>query len=248
MAPETGVLNLVRRAYLCTNRQGPNAPLMNKNTPFCCFLVLFLAMVPRSNAQKNADWQFKGEQDGIRIYHQITPGLLHIKLSTAVKAPLAGIVTLFTDVDHYSLWGYKISHSRLLHRESSAELWYYAVYDFPWPLTDRDIILRSRIEQDPHTHSIRISNTPYPAYLPENKGIERIRNTTTQWLFVPGEGGWVYVEQQISTDSAEGLPDWLVKLTADTGPRETAKAVRKILQQERYQTARLLHIKEKIGP
>lgn len=195
-------------------------------------------------AQKASDWQYKGEKEGIKIYHQKTPGLLHIKLSTSVKAPLSGIAALFSDVDNYKDWGYKISQSRMLRRESPTEVWYYAKYDFPWPLDDRDIILHSKMEQDPSTRRISVTNTPYPAYLPEKKGVVRIKNTTTRWLFVPGEGGWVYLEQQIATDSAEGVPDWLVKMTADTGPRETAKAIRKILQQEKYQTAQLAHIKE----
>ena len=195
-------------------------------------------------AQKAAAWQFKGEQDGIKIYHQKTPGLLHIKLTTSVKVPLSGIVSLFSDADHYHNWGYKISHSKLLKRESPMELWYYAKYDFPWPLDDRDIILHSKMEQDPVSKNIKITNTPYPAYLPENKGVLRIKNTHTRWLFVPSENGWVYVEQEISTDSAEDMPDWLVKMTADTGPRETAKAVRKILQQAQYQHAKLAHIRD----
>lgn len=195
-------------------------------------------------AQKSAAWEYKGEQEGIKIYHQKTPGLLHIKLSTSVKAPLSGIAALFSDVDNYKDWGYKVSHSRLLKRVSSTELWYYAKFDFPWPLDDRDIILHSKMEQDPNTLQIRITNTPYPTYLPENKGVMRMKNTTTRWLFVPGEDGWVYVEQQISTDSANDMPEWLVKMTADTGPRETAKAVRKILRQDQYQNARLTHIKD----
>lgn len=198
----------------------------------------------RLAGQSSSAWEFQGEKDGVKIYHQKTPGLLHIKLSTLVKAPMSGIAALFSDVDHYRDWGYKISVSKLLQRVSPLEVWYYAKYDFPWPLDDRDIILQSKMEQDPITRKITIVNTPYPAYLPEKKGVVRIKNTTTRWLFMPGEAGWVYVEQQISTDSAADMPEWLVKMTADTGPRETAKSVRKILQQERYQMAKLAHIKD----
>ncbi len=206
-----------------------------------CF---FISISSSLFAQNDSNWEFKGEKEGIKIYHQKTAGLLHIKLATAVKAPLSGIVALFSDVDHYTDWGYKIIQSRLLKRVSNNELWYYAMYDFPWPLDDRDIILHSKIEQDPISRRITILNTPYPAYLPDNKGVVRIQNATTRWIFIPGENGWVYVEQLISTDSAENLPEWLIKLTADTGPRETAKSVRRILQQEKYQLVKLAHIKD----
>ena len=210
-------------------------------TAFVCLLFAFHFSL---FAQNNDQWEFKGEKDGIKLYHRKSPGFLHIKLSTSIKVPLSGIVALFSDVDHYKDWGYKMSESRLLKRVSSMENWYYARYDFPWPLDDRDIILQSKIEQDQKTRKISILNTPYPAYLPENKGVERIKNTTTRWSFSPGESGWVYVEQEITTDSAEGMPDWLINMTVDTGPRETARAVRNLLQQEKYQTARLAYVKE----
>ncbi|MDO8366889.1 MAG: hypothetical protein Q7T20_08845 [Saprospiraceae bacterium] len=210
---------------------------------FIC-LMLAMAHIQTLFAQKQSDWEYKGEKDGIKIYHQKTPGLLHIKLATSVKAPLSGIAALFSDVDQYSVWGYKMSHSRLLHRVSPTEVWYYAKYDLPWPLDDRDIILQSKMQQDPVTRRIVVTNTPHPAYLPEYKGIMRIKNTNTRWTFVPGKDGWVYLEQQIATDSAKDMPEWFVNMTADTGPRETAKAVRKILKKEQYQAVKLAHIKD----
>lgn len=197
------------------------------------------------SAQEPGVWIFRGEQDGIKIYHRKTEGLLHIKLCTSLKAPLAGIAELFTDVGTYGQWGYKLEEARLLRRVSETELYYYALYDFPWPIEDRDIILHSKLEQNPVSKIMTITNTPIPDYLPEKPGILRIRNTNTKWSFVPGDGGWVYTEQQISTDSAEGLPDWLVKLTADTGPRETARAIRKVLAAERFQKASSSLIREK---
>lgn len=208
------------------------------------FLLLALALQVAIFAQSPSNWEYKGEKEGVKVYHQKTPGLLHIKLSTAVKVPLSGIAALFSDVDHYKDWGYKICESRLLRRVSPIEAWYYAKYDFPWPMDDRDIILQSKMQQDPGTRQIVITNTPYPAYLPEEQGVFRIKNTFTRWSFVPNDGGWVSVEQQISTDSAEDMPDWLIKMTVDTGPRETAKSVRKILQQEKYQNAQLDFIKD----
>jgi hypothetical protein len=208
-------------------------------------LLLHLCLLSfHAPAQDANKWEFKSEKDGCKIYHQHTEGLLHIKLATSFKVPLSGIALLFSEVESYTQWGYKMVESRLLRRVSDTELYYYARYDFPWPISDKDIILHSKLSQNPATGVLTIVNTPQPDYLPVKKGIERIRNTTTRWQFTKGNGGWVYTEQLISTDSAEGLPDWLVKLTADTGPRETAGNIRKMLSQERFQKATLAHIRE----
>lgn len=213
---------------------------MKSSTFFALLLVLWHLSI---GAQSPDNWEYQSERDGIKIYHQESPGMMHIKLTTSWQAPLAGIVTLFSDVNTYTSWGYKMVEARLLKRVSETEIYYYARYDFPWPMEDRDIILRSRIEQDAKTHRVSITNTPQPDFLAEVPGVQRIKNTTTRWLFVPGNNGWVYTEQQISTDSAADAPDWLVKMTIDTGPRETAKAIRRMLQQPRFQQASLPYIK-----
>lgn len=212
-----------------------------KTLLFCLISTCYWHWMP---AQHSEEWSYKGEKEGIKIYHRQSPGMYHIKLSTSLKVPLAGIVTLFSDVSTYTAWGYKMTEARLLRRVSDTEMYYYARYDFPWPMDDRDIILHSVIEQDPKTREIRIVNTPKPDFLPPTKGVVRIYNTQTQWRFVPGNDGWIYIEQQIATDSANDMPDWLIQMTVDTGPRETAKNIRKILKGERFQRAALAYIRE----
>lgn len=218
---------------------------MEKFAQISHFLLLLCLLLADAIFAQNKDaWVIRSEKDGIQIYHQNTPGLYHLKIGAAIQVSPSGVVALFSDVANYPNWGYKMSEARLLKRVSEGEIWYYALYDFPWPISDRDIILQSKITQNPQNKQIRISTTPYPEYLPVQKGVERIQNSTTQWVFTPGQNGWGYMEQQISTDAAEDLPDWLVKMTIDTGPRETMKAVRRSLQTEKYQTVRLPHIKD----
>ncbi len=196
------------------------------------------------NAQTAQGWVLKEEKDGVKIYHQETPGLMHVKLSTTLNTTLSGIATLFSEVESYPVWGYKVAESKLLRRVSPTEMYYYSKFDFPWPMDDRDIVLHSVLVQDPTTKRITITNTPMPDYTPEKKGVTRIRNSKTLWTIVPGKNGTLYVEQQISTDSGANMPEWLVKMTIDTGPRETIKGIKKALVQKHYQTAKMAHIKD----
>jgi hypothetical protein len=64
----------------------------------------------------------KREKDGVKIFHQRSPGLLHIKATGSIKVPLSGIAALFADVDNYMAWGYKIMESRLLKRVPETEV------------------------------------------------------------------------------------------------------------------------------
>ncbi len=210
----------------------------------CLCLFCWAATAPLATAQTEQGWVFKNETDGVKIYHQETPGMLHVKLSTTLKSSLSGIATLFSEVESYPVWGYKVAESKLLRRVSPTEMYYYSKFDFPWPMDDRDIVLHSVLVQDPVTRRITITNTPQPDYVAENKGVTRIRNSKTKWTITPTGNGDLQVEQQISTDSGANMPDWLVKMTIDTGPRETIKGIRKTLGQQHYQTAKLAHIKD----
>jgi len=210
-----------------------------------CLCLFCWTLVPATvTAQTEQGWVFKNETDGVKIYHQQTPGMMHVKLSTTLKATLSGIATLFSEVETYPVWGYKVAESKLLRRVSPTDMYYYSKFDFPWPMDDRDIVLHSVLAQDPTTRRITIINTPQPDYVAENKGVIRIRNSKTQWTITPAGNGNLHIEQQISTDSGSNMPDWLVKMTIDTGPCETIKGIRKTLTQQHYQTAKLGHIKD----
>ena len=71
-----------------------------------------------------------------------------------------------------------------------------------------------------------------------------MRDASTKWTIFPGGGGWIYVEYLIHSDPGGSLPDWLVNMAIDVGPRETIKGIRTMLQQDKYKNAKLMHIQE----
>lgn len=203
--------------------------------------LLFLLPV---TAQNKDGWIFKHDKDAVKVYYRKTSGIYELKLVTSLKVPLSGIVQLFDDVNKYAEWGYKISESRLLKRVSPTEMYYYSRLDFPWPMSDRDVVLHTRLQQDTHNLSITSSSTAVPDYLPEVKDVVRVRKANTKWSLVPGPGGWLYIEYYLYSDPGGNIPDWAINMALDMGPRETIKRMREILKDPYYQNSKLAHIKE----
>ena len=195
-------------------------------------------------AQNSTDWVFKNEKEGVKVYYRKTSEIHELKLVTSLNVSLSGLVTLLSEVENYPKWGYKVSESRELKKVSANETYYYSKLDFPWPLDDRDVVVRSSIVQDPVSRRVTATSISYPDYLPANKGVVRMRNAKTTWTLVPGQGGWTYVEYFISSDPGGSLPDWLVNMALDVGPRETIKNIRSFVRQEKYQTAKLAYLKD----
>lgn len=207
----------------------------------CSAALLFFAQIV--TAQPNDGWVFKNEKEAVKVYLRRTADVNEIKLITSLKSPLSGLVQLFSEVENYPTWGYKVIESRLIRRVSDHECYYYSRIDFPWPLNDRDLVMHSILEQDPVTRAITARSEAVPDMLPEVPDVVRMRTAHTKWTLIPGAGGWVYVEYYIYSNPAGNIPDWLVNMAVDTGPRETIKNMRQLLQQPRYQTAKLAYIK-----
>lgn len=206
-------------------------------------LVLWGSMYSVS-AQNSEDWIYKGVKDGVKVFYRKQTAIYELKLATSFESSLSGIIHLLSEVENYPVWGYKVKESRLLKRISPTEIIYYSRLDFPWPLDDRDVVLHSKMEQDPVSKRVISTSVALPDYIPAYNGVVRMRDASTKWTIFPGGGGWIYVEYLIHSDPGGSLPDWLVNMGLDMGPRETIKGMRGLLQQPQYRQAKLAHIKE----
>lgn len=208
------------------------------------FQLMLVSLFAFAQNPSGDGWVFKNEKDGIKVWYRKTSDIHEIKLATSLKTPLSGLVKLLSEPEHYPEWGYKVSEARLLKQVSDHETYYYSKFDFPWPLDDRDLIMHSVMEQDPITRKLVSHSVAMPDYISRNKGTTRITTAQTTWTMVPGAGGWVYIEYYIYSSPGGSLPDWAVNMAIDVGPRETIKGIRKFIQQEKYQQAKLAYIKD----
>lgn len=206
-------------------------------------LLLFIFVVPPPGIFAQ-NWELRKETDGVKIYQRQTAAGHEIKLLTTFQYSLSAMVALFNNVADYPRWGYKVQQSRLLKRLNDNEFYYYQQFDFPWPLTDRDVVMHSRISQDPATHVVTLHSEAAPDYLPENDGFVRVRKANVQWTLTPLSANLIQAEYWLNSDPGGLLPDWTVNLAADTGPVQTVQNMKKVLAEEQYRAARLAYIKE----
>ncbi len=210
---------------------------------FLLVVLIGLSHVPVF-AQSNAGWVLKNDKENVKVFYKKTDAIQEIKLVTSLKTTLSGLVDLLSEVENYPTWGYKIMESRLLKRVSDTEMYYYTRLDFPWPLADRDLVMHTVLKQDPVSHRVVSSSNAVADYLPVVPEVVRITDARTQWLLVPGNDGWVYVEYFLHSNPGGNIPDWAVNMAIDVGPRETIKGLRNLLPKTRYQASRLDYIKD----
>lgn len=205
-------------------------------------LLLWLPLGAWSQATP-PPWKFRHEKNGVKVFtrRDSATGILELKLRTEVKAPLHAVVALANDVPNLKNWAYRLDESYLIKKISDTEGYMYMRTDFPYPFSDRDMVIHYVIKQDPVT--LQVTSTSKSAYqlLPEKKGIIRIKLIETKWTYTPLANGLVALEYQLKSDPAGNIPKWLINLAADDGPVKSILGLKE--QLPRYLNQRVAFLK-----
>ncbi len=207
------------------------------------FLTLFITYC--TSAQENP-WKLKKDKNGIKVFFRDGEGtkIKELRFETTVKASLSSIVALLDDIPGYQNWVYKSTRSSMVERVSPTEMYYYEEINFPWPMSNRDVIAHSTLRQDPVTKIIESNSVSAHTLLPENDGIVRITILDFRWKFTPVEDGVVNVDYYLKSDPGGIIPAWLINLAIDQGPLKTMEKFKELLENKKYKNVQLAYIDE----
>ena len=205
-----------------------------------------MAQVGFSVGQDNNGWKLKKQQDGISVYSREVAGsrFKEIKVTVNIQTSLSGIIALFKDVPAYPLWVYLCEKPETVKQGSETEDYYYSETAAPWPVSNRDVVVYSRIRQDPDTKVVTSKSKNVTGIVPEKKGIVRIPMLKSLWTLIPKGNGRVDVSYELIVDPGGWIPAWLVNMTMAVGPYNTILNMREELKKEKYQSAKYTCIKE----
>lgn len=190
----------------------------------CLFGSLALADAP-------APWVKVHEQAGI-VVHRRPPSdskLSEFRARGVVEAPLPAVLAVLQDHGHAKDWSYRCVASRLLEKPDPHSEIVYERSGAPWPVQDRDVIVRSDETYDAAAHQVRITmkSIDYPK-IPPVSGAVRMPFLRGHWtLTVEHDGAWTHVEYQIHADAGGMIPDWLADNGSKMVPHDTLVALRK---------------------
>ncbi len=197
-------------------------------------LVLALFIVMNVTAQE-AKWRFVKEAHGIKVYYRDIPkhNLNEVKIQTTFNTNLSTIVEALRDVETYPNWVYKASSSKIIKRFGDNEMIYYNKLDFPWPLSDRDIAIHTKIVQDQNSKEVTSISFAVPNSIPKNQDLVRILEFNSMWVFKPINGK-VQAEYTFKSNPGGNIPAWMVNMSLDEGPIKTIQNFKKILVSKKY--------------
>jgi hypothetical protein len=162
-----------------------------------------------------------------------------VKAVGVVEASMSRIAYVLMDVKTTKEWVYGTKVCTLLKQMTPSDLIYYSEVDLPWPVSNRDFIIRITLTQDPKTRVMTIVAENMPTYISEKNGIIRIQRSSGLWHITPVDATHVRVEYTLQVDPGGWIPAWLVNMVASTGPYQSFIGLRKQVKKEKYRDARL---------
>lgn len=188
----------------------------------CLFLVACLDGVCQS-------WTFVKERDGIRIFtrKEVNSSLKSFRGVADLHTEMGTICELLGNGKNFDWWDKNISEVKVLGFEPGKFIRYYLVYDVPWPISDRDLVVDARITYDSSTKTETIMARPLLNTIPEKKDLVRIKSYWQKWVVQKTGPNQVHVVLEGFVDPGGNIPSWLYNMVITDTPLKVIREVRK---------------------
>lgn len=205
-----------------------------------CLLAITLALQPVPTLQAAEDWELRKEEGGIRVLTRPQPDSDFAAVRAEMlleNVSLAALTALIEDPEACSLLESRCAEARVLERRNEQEMLLYRHNDMPFPIKDRDMVLRVTTAQDPETLQVVITLQTEDGVLPDNPRRVRLPSAESAWIFTPRGEGRVEVVSEGHIDPGASLPAWMLNRFLVDAPFATMQAVAKAATSEPYISA-----------
>jgi len=210
----------------------------------CVGHLLILCCLLLSLSAAGQAWELKTQEEGIKVYTRPVENsaIKAIKVECTVEASLSQLTAVLLDIPASDEWVYATKYCRVQKMLSPNEFIYHSEIEVPWPVSNRDFIVRVKLEQD-SAKTLTVSGENLPQYLNEQEGVVRILHTVSHWAATPRDN-YVDIVFTLHVDPGGLIPAWLINLFATRGPLETFRNLRNQVKKPEYQDARFDFILE----
>ena len=206
-------------------------------------LWLLVALVMPGTAAAGA-WETVLEENGLRVQQRPYEGspLLEVRGEIQVSASLNAIMALLKDADYNHEWVHRSRGATILEESGYVQAYVYGIVNAPWPIQDRDTVVRFDYVQDPETREIVIDFTNFPDLVPEEPGLVRVPDIGGFWRLRPLHDGRVDIVYQVHGNPGGWVPTWIANYAAVMSVSETLRKLPQAVQ--RYAGARSEFVRE----
>lgn len=176
-------------------------------------------------------WELSAQQHGIDVYTRPVAGsgIKEFKGVAEIDASTTSILALLRDSDRFKTWFPNTPESKLLKRDGDVS-YQYSVMATPWPISDRDNVLRSVTQVDREADVVRITVSAAPDEYPPQADRVRVRKANGSWLLKAVNASKTLVTFQMHLEPGGGIPQWMINVRVVETPLEAIANMRQALK------------------
>lgn len=209
-------------------------------------MLVAVALAHSAGAAAAQPWTRVKSQDGIDVFSRPVAGSpIHaVRGVMRVDSSLTALVALLRDYQARPRWDSLCAESRLQRSISQTEELVYLHDDLPWPVADRDMLMRVQWSQDPVSLAVTMQARAVDGDVPIVPGRIRLTEVVNSWVLTPLGDGTIEVSTQAHLDPAGPLPSWLINRLAVDSPYSALRNIRELATEEQYVRAEVAFLRD----
>lgn len=190
-----------------------------------CLFVLLL----ESTAQYN--WKQEKDQNGIKVFSSEVANADYkaVKVECTLKGSYSKLISILCNVSHNNEWVYNSKYNTVLKKNTWQDFIYYTETHFPWPMSNRDVVIHLRVLTDSLPKFLIVTGTGEPNYIPAIGDKVRVPHYYANWKVTMPTPQTLKINYVLEADPGGSIPSWLANIFIDKGPYETFKKLSEML-------------------
>jgi hypothetical protein len=225
---------------------------MMKTIQFVFTTVIIHTLIFLLPASAETRWEEVLDRDNIQIWKRPVDGSEHdeLKATTIVNARMEVIWELLCDTDSNKKWVENSEEARLIEPVDETTVLGYLSVDLPWPISNRDMVVKSSATFDRENSRIVIKTTAVDNLIvPSRKGYIRVTEFFNEWIlqYIKGQRENTRVIYKLRTNPAGNIPPFFVNLFVREQPYKTLTELKNMVTIPKYiEAAEKSELKEAI--
>lgn len=184
--------------------------------------VLFAASIGAADASAGG-WRVVDSERGITVSVRDEPGrdLPSLRGQGTIEGDVLYVLSVVLDAKGAMEWAEGADEVALLREIDPRQHLIYTHTDTPWPVTDRDMVMKRKIEVVKAGEAFRLRLECVAEGKAPVDGIIRIRDCSSEFMLRKVDAQHTSIDYQVRVDPEGNLPKWLVAWVARKVPFDT---------------------------
>ncbi|HTU59334.1 MAG TPA: START domain-containing protein [Polyangiales bacterium] len=196
--------------------------------------------VPAFAEERPSGWKTLFEEEGVLVSTRAEPGvdLPSMRGQTTLNADLFHVLAILLDDARSTEWAKGADETQVLRSIDPRTQLIYAHSRQPWPVKDRDLVMKRTVQVLKPGQSYRVHLVCMPSERAEVDNVIRVKNCETVFELNVVDGTHTRIDYRVQADPGGHIPTWMVRRASRSIPADTLRSLAKQIELTRGRYAK----------